>query len=123
MDPYEDLQNTACEVAKALAGKTAPTTYTADNGQTIQGWSVESSSYSNDQVFSRQSFVERWGTHRLILATDGQLYEYLHDQEERETGKTERKSIYPKDQRELVGSKGKPFSEIKAKLERLPWTV
>src|SRR5688572_29187123 len=116
--------NTARETAQILAGKKAPTTYTADDGTAIQGWSIETiSSWDKEEHFSRNSFREVWGSTERILTTDGQFYRYYENREERETGLKHDKCLYIQESRDLVGSKGKPFSELKGKLERLPWTV
>lgn len=124
MDPYQDLMNTARETAQALADKKTPATYTADDGTEIQGWLVETtSSWDKEEHFSRNSFREVWGSNRLILTTDGQFYDYYENREERETGLKHDRCLYLQQSRDLVGSKGKPFSSLKSKLERLPWTV
>lgn len=133
MDPYQDLLNTAREAAKALASKKVPDTYTGDDGTTVKGWVIESSPQpdSGDTFFSRApgDFEDIWGDRKLVLTDDGKIYEFsehYHQYGEARRGgaRTDHtKRLEERVQSLLVGSRGKPFSEMKSKLERLPWTV
>jgi hypothetical protein len=134
VDPYQELQAKAREIAQMLSnGQKPPTTYTGDDGTVIQGWCIESSSQpdAGDRRFSNAigDWEEVWGTRELILTTDGKLYEYDDHSHEYGAGRSggERidrsKRLKERTPSLLVGSRGKPFSEIKGKLERLPWTI
>jgi hypothetical protein len=122
MDAYQTLQAKAVEVAQQVAGRKTPMTYVSDNGVSVQGWVIKSSSYSTEKHFGRGSFRETWGNKYRVLTTDGRPFDHSHDYVETEEGRTETQSLEECNPAMLLG-RGSPFSEITTKLERLPWTA
>ena len=126
MDLEEDFWNTVAEVVDALNRRGKEThAWSADNGQAVEGWSVESylrGAETRGQP-GRGWWEETWGRWERILSTDGQFWDYQFDGYEGSdhSGTQLTHSLRPVPGEHLVGTKGKPFAEMKARLERLPY--
>lgn len=129
MDYEVDFQEAVAGVLTLLAqrGK-KPTEYSSPNGGVIEGWTV--SRDGGEEVEERGRPVkDSWWyrsttlwERKLILCTDGTFAEYNRVVfEDIETAPTVTETVRPLEMASLVGSKGKPFSEIKGKVERLPY--
>lgn len=121
MDYEADFRETVrSTVALLLARGKRPGDYTYDGG-TVTGWIVERSSYSTEAMAGTSSMEERWGHTYTILATDASFWEVGEDRTESMTRKTQTQSRRRLDSSRFVGTTGKPFSRMKATLERLPY--
>lgn len=118
------LETVKSAVAKMLRDGKATSSESDDEGLTIKGWVVSTSSRPSETVGNpgKGWWKESWGNSALILSTDGEFWDYHFsgvDEHEKPTALynvlTRRESRY------LVGNAGKPFSKIKAQIERLPY--
>lgn len=65
---------------------------------------------------------ESWGNSYRILAKDGSFYKYSFSAVDEKDKEPERStSVQPIPYSYFVGNKGKPFSEAKAQIERMPY--
>ncbi len=125
MDFEQDFLATVQEVVQQLVGRgIAPSTFTFD-GQTIQGWVIDSTSHDDlkGSPGSGGYWEEYWDRGQWVLRDDSTFWECGFWGSEASTGKKEREEwmrAIPLSR--FVGSEGKPFSKWKAKLERLPYT-
>lgn len=126
MDYEGDFIATAKEIAAQCWNKRASEEHTLEDGTKIQGWNV-GAPWSTDYNIEKSSpgltwWRESWGNSYRILAKDGTFYEYFFSAVDEKDKEPERStSVRPISCSRFVGSKGKPFSEAKAQLERLPY--
>jgi len=126
MDPYEELQRKAREMAEKLKkqGKEPfvfrPHTSGVYEGDPVEGWRVVC--YS---MFERRDGGRNWTAFEsIVLGTDGVLYNYTDLQvgPTDEEGTEPRSSIQAATTSEMVNiGGGKPFSKLMEAIERMPW--
>lgn len=127
MDLEEDFWQTVNETIETLKRREVPAqTWTPEGGPDIVGWSIYSTPQQSKLDGSPTSgayWRESSWSYTNILATDGKLWEYGKQWTE---GSSIEGTEFYSSAREvprgyLVGSSGKPFSQYKAKLERLAY--
>lgn len=123
VDHEEVFLDTVRETVQMLRKKERPTrTFTAD-GVSVTGWRLKST--ESDELRGRPGRGEFWEEYMergdIILSVDGDFWHvgfWLIEGSQR----NERKEYArPLSTSYFVGSRGKPFSEWQAKLERLPY--
>jgi hypothetical protein len=125
MDAEERFWATAKETLAALIRKNKPLReWTSDDGRVIKGWQVKSwdRPAKTEGSPGRGWWRESWGNGCTILSDHGDFWEYSFDATDEQNKSTElthylRETPGPY----LVGSRGKPFSEMTELLERLPY--
>ena len=128
MDYEEDFLQTVKETLAILRRRGKETrTWSDDRGGSVTGWVFDYQGYSDEILPNSQEgqnfWQETWGHRVVILATDGSFWRYSFDGEESATYPEGRikEDISSLKTSYFVGDKGKPFSEAKEKLERLPY--
>lgn len=96
--------------------KTGRQTFKSSSGQIVHGWLVERYAENTDGKGPGGSPLERWHN-ELLLGDDAQFYWYSVEWSHWEGEKT---TLSVTDYG-LVGDSGKPFSQMKEKIERLPY--
>lgn len=125
MDAEEQFRVTVKETVAALLRKGKDTReWTSDDGTVISGWSVESWSHGAEVKGDpgRGWWRETWGNGCRILSKEGEFWEYSFGSTD-EMNKSTVLSYYLRRTPDsyLVGTKGKPFSEMTEFLERMPY--
>jgi hypothetical protein len=127
MDPYEELQQKAREMAQKLTeqGK-EPWVFRSKTsgvyeGDPVEGWVVLCYSMSE----RRNEGYDWCALESIVLTTAGELYNYTdlqvgrNDEEETKP----RTTIRPATTNQMVNiGSGKPFSKLMEAIERMPWT-
>lgn len=126
MDYEESFLTTVKSTIDALRRKDRkPREWEDDEGRKVEGWEYESRPYSNEVPPTPTSryWRESWGSTTSILATDGSFWSFSHSSEQTSERPETHVTVLlsPVSLSFLVGRRGKPFSEVKAKIERLPY--
>jgi hypothetical protein len=122
VDYEADFKNTVRETIAALQSKGRAMTSASANGDTYTGWRLESRDKDSEKGGYPGWHEEYWERAQLLMLPDGTFKEVGFWASEDSTGKKERSEfVYDKGLSHFVGTKGKPFAEWKAKLERLPY--
>ncbi|MDX3697547.1 hypothetical protein PV726_46635 [Streptomyces europaeiscabiei] len=129
MDEYAEFRQLARRTVELLQSDPSrqKVTVSAD-GIEVAGWTVDrGSSYSKETFYSTApgDFKEVWGNNgHIILGEDAEIYSFSWNKEEGgwPTVMKESNSLRKLEARDLVGSKGKPFSEYTDKLNRIRWS-
>ncbi|UUU19167.1 hypothetical protein [Streptomyces sp. DSM 40750] len=129
MDEYAEFRQLARKTVELLQADPSKkkSKVSADNIE-VEGWTIDhGSSYSKETLFSKApgDFKEVWGNNgEIILGEDAEIYSFSWHKEESgwPTVMKESSSLRKLEARDLVGGKGKPFSEYTNKLNRLRWS-
>ena len=122
MDYEADFKNTIQETIAAMRSRSKNMVSPTANGVTYTGWVVDSRSKNSEKGSYPGWREEYWESAQLLLLPDGTFKEVGSWNSEDSQGKKDGSEfVYDRDLNHFVGNKGKPFSEWKAKLERLPY--
>ena len=108
----------------AASGR-ATVTWTSDAGEQLIGWSYKQNTVVTEEIVPtsiRGYWSREWHRTVYVLATDGSIWTYQEQHEER-VGSQEviKRYLRPVSTALLVGSAGSPFSEEMAAIERLTY--
>jgi hypothetical protein len=125
MDAEEQFLIIVKETVAALVRKGKGTKeWKSDDGHIIRGWSVKrwDRAMETEGNPARGWWRETWGNGCTILTKECEFWEYSFDgTDEKDKGSIISQSLRKTPGPYLVGTKGKPFSEITGILERMPY--
>jgi hypothetical protein len=129
VDEYAEFRQLARKTVELLQSDPSKNRVTASSDNIeVEGWTVDhGNSYSKETRYSKApgDFKEVWGNNgHIILGTDAEIYSFSWHKEESgfPAVMEESNSLRKLEARDLVGSKGRPFSEYTNKLNRLKWS-
>jgi hypothetical protein len=125
MDYEDEFKAAAADAVVACRSRGKATrTWTGDKGNKVTGWELMYESWGPDVEGAPGQgwWRERWGNRTHILAMDGTFwYHQFNGEESSGRDRYMGTALEPMPGSWLVGDKGKPYSEWKAKIERLPY--
>ncbi|MEV8377150.1 hypothetical protein AB0P21_30695 [Kribbella sp. NPDC056861] len=125
MDYQEDFESAVRDAVASCVKRNRQTRdWKDDQGNSATGWSVEQESWGPNIEGNPGGgwWRERWGNREFILAVDGKIWYSQFNGEDSSASPSyqgTRMELVPESW--LVGNKGKPYSEWKAKIERMPY--
>lgn len=125
MDLEEQFRKTVRDTVSALKRKGKQTQeWKSDDGRIVRGWSIRrwDQEAKTDGNPGRGWWRETWGHGCTLLSDQGEFWEYsFHGADEAGKSTVLSHGLRRTPDSYLVGSRGKPFSELTSKLERLPY--
>lgn len=124
MDYEQGFMNTIRETVAACQRRGKQMASATANGQTYQGWLIDQEWKTSERGTPGGWYEERWERFDILLCPDGAVMRVGFWATDGTGGVTRER--FESAQRvplsRFVGTSGTPFSEWKAKLERLPYT-
>ena len=114
-----EFEGAVAEAVQRLSGVSAPQAFTDDDGSSVRGWMI---GHGGSRGPFRDGPWEERSSVKHVLDEQGRLWEVVEwSKELRETPWTieHHVTLLPIHGSELVGTKGRAFSEWKARIERL----
>lgn len=118
-DLKAEFEGAVAEAVQRLSEVSAPEKFTDDDGSSVRGWTIGHAGSTGP--FRDGPWEERGSVHH-VLDEKGRIWEVVRwSKELRETPWTieHHVTMLPIQGNELVGAKGRPFAEWKARIERL----